>query len=261
MKVTKKIWFADIIRIIGFEGEGDGGAGGAGDGGAGSGDGGAGQGDGQGGAGGDSGDGQGSGDAGQGESGTGDDATALKTALDRERRDRKALDKELKALRAADKTRKDAELTEVERLQKQTETDSAKVTKLAQGFKDSAVKAAIIAAATDAKFRDPSDALRPEILSAVGVEQDEDDPTKVEVDTTGLKDLIKKLAKDKPHYVGVAGGGNQGGGNPSGSKFGGSGNKGNEGRREQIIDKYPALRARNARPMVQVGQQGQQTQQ
>ena len=42
---------------------------------------------------------------------------------------------------------------------------------------------AILKAASNAKFRDPSDALRPEVLAAISVEQDEDDPEEQDAET------------------------------------------------------------------------------
>lgn len=236
MKLTSKWWMTRIASISGFEGEGEGGAGAAGGGGAG--DGGAGDGTGEG-----AGDGQGVGAGDEGASGGDDGAAALKKALDNQRAITKKQDKELAAFRKAQQTASDAEKTEVERLAAEKLRGETKVAKLAEGFKNTAVERAVLEAAGKAKFKDPSDALRPEVLAAIGVEQDEDDPTKVDIDTESVTAAIKALAKSKPHYLGTADGKQL---PPSGSKFGGGNNGGKapDAQRAALLAKYPALRGR-----------------
>jgi hypothetical protein len=173
-----------------------------------------------------------------------DDAAGLKSALQKERTERRAMEKELKAFRAAQTAKDDAEKTEVQRLTDQQTQASQRLQKLADGYRNNAVEAAILRAATEAKFRDPSDALRAEVLSAIGVEQDQDDPTAITIDSATVKDAVKALAKSKPHYL-QAPAGAQGTGAPSGSKFGGGSNSG--GKPDQnaaLLKAYPALRGR-----------------
>lgn len=226
-------WLKLDSPILGFEGEGDPGtgAGGAsGDGGQGTAEGGQGSGSGEGGS------------SGEGDGGD-DPAAGLKSALQKERADRKALEKQLKVFMDQQKAKEDAEKTEVQRLTDSSAAQVAKLEKLASGFRNNAVEAAVLKAAADAKFRDPSDALRAEVLSAIGVEQDEDDPSNVTVDLDTVKDAVKALGKSKPHYLTTA---NLGGGGTSGSKFGGGGGqRGNQGdARAAMMAKYPALRGR-----------------
>lgn len=187
---SDKPWWVTLdYSIFGSEGEGDGSGSGEGAGGAGEGA--------------REGEGEGQGGAGTGGAGDGatDDASGLKTALERERRDKKALEKELKLLRKGKQDQDDAEKTEIQRLTDHSTRQSEKVTKLAAKFKQSAVEAAVRKAAGNAKFLDPSDALRPDVLSAIGVEQDEDDPSEVTIDEASVVKAVTALAKAKPHWV------------------------------------------------------------
>lgn len=226
MRITRNTWWLTITKpIVGFDegGEGEG----------------PGEGEGQGTPGEDSGEGRGdSGGAGEGDAGK-DDTSGLKSALEKERADRKKLEKELSTFRKAQQTATDAEKSEVDRLKGENERTAAKATKLAQGFRQNAIETAVLKAAGVAKFRDPSDALRTEVMAAIGVEQDEDDPTKVEIDEATVTEAIKKLAKSKPHYIATDA--------PrppkSGSSFSGGGTspKG-DAVTDELKRKYPALR-------------------
>lgn len=236
MRTTKNLWWKTLTgSIFGFEGEGDGGQGaGAGDGGAGDG----------------SQDGAGEGQGTEGTGNEGDGAVlnpeGLKSALEKERAERKKLEKDLKALQKSEQARADAEKSEIQRATDSEKATAAKVEKLAAGFRSNAVESAILRAAATAKFRDPSDALRPEIIAAVGVEQDEDDPSKVEIDEATVTEAIKKLAKDRPHYVGTTE--TKTPKPKSGSSFAGTGN-GRQGTQDDpekaaLLTKFPALRGR-----------------
>jgi hypothetical protein len=233
IKHTKQPWWLTLTgSIIGFDGEegGEGGSGeGAGDGGENT----------------EEGAGKGEGAAGKGDEGKGSepDNTGLKSALQKERDERKKLEKELKTFRTEQQKRDDSEKTEVERLKGENDRVAQKATKLAQGFRQNAIETAVLKAAGALKFRDPSDALRSEILSAITVEQDDDDPTKVEIDQAIVDAAIKKLAKDKPHYIATD---EKKLPPKSGSTFGGSGGtpKGDPAK-EALLKKYPALRGIN----------------
>lgn len=234
MRVTKKLWWQELTgSIIGFdEGDPAGGASGEGEPGA-------------------AGEGNGEGDGSTGTGGEGnqpaEDTAGLKSALEKERADRKALEKEVRALRKTQQSRDDAEKTEVQRATEAEARTAEKVAKLAAQFKSSAIESAIVKAARIAKFTDPTDAVRPEVIAALSVEQDEDDPTKVEIDEASVTAAIKKLAREKPHWLTQE---QKGTPKPkSGSSFGGSGTAGTGGQqvdpeRAALLNKYPALRGR-----------------
>jgi len=226
MRITNKWWMNRIAPIRGFEDEGEAGAG---------------EGDGTSGEG--AGEGQGTAGTGEGGNSPTDDAAGLKSALQKERADRKALDKELKALRAAKQTADDAEKTEIQRLTDSSTATTAKLEKLAAGFRANALETAVLRAAGALKFRDATDALRTEVFSAIGLEQDEDDPTKVTIDEASVTAAVKALAKNKPHYLGTP---DRTSAPKSGSQFGGSSNgQGSEASaKATLAAKYPALRGR-----------------
>jgi hypothetical protein len=238
MRPNKK-WWLNNIQIIGFDGPGEGTGQQAPEGGTGEGQG--------------TGEGTGEGTGQQTPEGTGEQSGktyteaelgGLKSALAKEREDRKALDKELATFRKAKQTAEDAEKSEVQRLTDQQQRNADKLQKLSDGYRKAAIDRAITEAAKNAKFRDPSDALRPEILSAISVEQDEDDPTQVTIDTASLNQAIKELAKNKPHYLVT---GQPQGTTRSGSTFGGSSNGGNnvDAERARLMSHYPALKGRS----------------
>lgn len=168
------------------------------------------------------------------------DTSGLKSALQKERADRKALAKKLAAYEKSEQDRTDAEKTEIQRLIDQDQRKTAKLQQLAEGFRKSKIEAAVIKAARAEGFTDPTDAIRQEVLMAIGVEQDEDDPSQVTIDETSLKKAIQDLAKAKPHYKAAA----QQKPPPSGSKFGGSSTPPAQTEQQKLAALYPALARR-----------------
>ena len=74
----------------------------------------------------------------------------------------------------------------------------------------------------------------------IDIDQDEDDPSDVEVDENQLEQALKKLAKAKPHLLGDG----SSSGTPTGSKFNGSSKGGKKLDEESLKAVYPALRLR-----------------
>lgn len=215
--------------IIGAEDGDEGGEGGEGE----SGDSGAGSGDG------DSGEGEGDGEG--GENGSEDDSkpdvTGLKSALARERAANKAKEKELKALRKAREAEENAKKSDLEKAQAEAEANKTKAEKLAAGFLKTNINSAIRRAAEKAGFIDPDDALAGISREDITFEQDEDDPSEVEVDQKSVDKAVKALATKKPHFVKSG----TDDGEPSGSQFGGS-KKQKKTSDDELRDKYPSLR-------------------
>jgi hypothetical protein len=165
-----------------------------------------------------------------------EDTTALKSALQKERADRKRLAKQVRELA---KFKEDADAKD------KSDTDKAKDeatkatstnAKLAAKLKDTAVDNAIIKLATGLKFRDIDDALKLLDRSGVDVDQDDDDPSEVEVDEASVKVALTALAKAKPHLI-VA----EGQETRSGSKFNGSKQTDKELDDAKLKSMYPAL--------------------
>ncbi len=214
MKIRK--WWLESILISGAEGEGDGG--GSGDGAGGDG--------GTGGTPGDQGqqNGDGNNNAGDGDGDEGDDdketysrddVAKLRKALQTERQERRALQKAARDAQAKAKT--DADQQAADAKDKALQESQARLEKLAAGFRTSRVEQAISDAARAAKAIAPEDVvaiLKANNFDGIDIEQDPDDPTRVTIDETDLKNAVKAVLKTRPHWVQGAGDGN-----PSGGQF------------------------------------------
>lgn len=246
----RRIKFGDIkdlstLIIRGFDGEGDdGGAGGSGDSGSGSDDGSDGT-----GASDDTGGGDDGGDDGAEE--LPEDLEGLKKALKTERELRKKAEKGLKLterekrrLQKAQDDIKTAEEGEVAAAKKSAEEAAKKVTNLAAKLRQSSLEAAITTAARAQKFRDPDDVitqLARSNFAGIEIDQDEDDPSDIDIDVKSVEKAVKKVATAKPHWL-IA----SGDGTPSGSSFNGGtpGDSGGKNKQSQYAERFPALRNR-----------------
>lgn len=237
-------WWQHGLLICGFDEGGDGGAGGDGNGGA---SGGAGTGAGAGGDGGDGADDDGDGD-GDDDLPPDNDVSGLKSALQKEREQRKSAAKELRTLtkqfRDAQKRLDeldDKDKSEVEKATKALAAAQEKTTKLASRLRTQAVDALIERHARDMKFIDVDDALSGVDRSKIEVEQDDDDPSDITVDAKTVKAAVKALADKKKHLIQSEG---DGSGGPSGSRFGGGSNKSGDkdAEKARLKELYPALR-------------------
>jgi len=237
MKQVRKWWLEAALLISGAEGEGDQGAETGGAGGEGekpadqnSND----QNDGDG-------DGEGDGDDGGDDSKdtfTKEEVQNLRKALKTERTERRKLER---AQRDAAKNQGDKEKKESEDQAAKAVADAnARVAKLAEGYLTSRVESAITAEARAQKAIAPEDVYA--VLSAkkfdgIDIDQDPDDPSKVEIDSEDLKKAVKDLLKTRPHWVQAPGDGNV-----SGSRFT-PGNKNKDSMDEEALkNAYPALR-------------------
>ena len=161
---------------------------------------------------------------------------ALKSALRKERnlrkkeeRDRKALAKRLDELDSKEKS-------ETDKAKEDASKAESKAQRLAVALKTTAVDNAIIKAAGKLKFRDIDDALKLVDREAIDVEQDDDDPSNVDLDEESVKSALESLAKTKPHLILADGQEDK-----SGSKFAGSRKSQKDMDEDALIDKFPAL--------------------
>jgi len=162
----------------------------------------------------------------------------LRSALAKERAAAKANARELKKLQKEKAERELAGKSESEQEKAKREAAESKLTKLAEGFKRTAVTSAIEKAAAKAGFIDTQDAVDALINSDdLGVEQDEDDPSDVTIDPKSIEKAVKALATKKPHFLKSG----TEDGEPTGGQFGGSKQKKPTGD-EEILAKYPSLR-------------------
>lgn len=236
MRTTKTAWeLAPWMRrdfvIRGAEGEGGDGAGGDG----------AGDGDGE--------DGEDDEDGGDGEDDNEpddlpDDRKELKNALAKERKERRDAEKAKrtaeKKLAQQERQRSRQNQSDAEALQtakKDLESSQTREKKLAEGFKKLALNRAIEKAASKMKFRDTDDALAMVDRSLIDVDQDEDEPDKVDIDDDSVKRAVKKLADAKKHLL-QSGTEDDG---PTGSQFGSNRGGKKPSKDEELVSKYSAL--------------------
>lgn len=178
--------------------------------------------------------------------GTGDEGEDGRTkALRAERKLKREAEAEAKRLRAENEALKRKDMEEVDRLKAELNDASSKNTesltkleKLTEGFKASAVKAAISAEASRQNFIDVNDALAGVDFSTLVIDQDEEDPSQVTIDLKTVTAAVKKLAASKPHYIKAG----TDDGEPTGSTFGGS-RKNNSGETSEdtLRNLYPSL--------------------
>lgn len=178
----------------------------------------------------------------------------LKEALRKERNQRRELARENKRLTAeAEKASKkpvpksgsgskSTEDDEDDSKTAELEESRQRSVRLAERLAKNAVDTSIIKAAGPFKFKDVDDVLALINRADIDVEQDDDDPTSVEVDEDTVKDALKALAKKKPHLLVQEE--KEGGPSGSGSKFGGGRNGNDATSKDALKKKYPALNRR-----------------
>ena len=164
------------------------------------------------------------------------DLSGLQSALAAERQARRKAEKDLAKLTEAEARAKQTEAEALAQLKKDLDASVERSTRLASGFLEVKLEQAILEAAKEAKFKDPSDALAMIDRSLIVAEQDEDDPSKVTIEKATVKAAVKKLADAKKHLLST---GTEDGGR-TGSQFGGTGSSGKPGEQD-YKNKYPSL--------------------
>lgn len=246
LKAIKLGELEDLSQLVirGFEGEGDtGGSGGTGEGGTEGDSGDTGEGD-------DTGGGDDDGDVDTGSDDVPDDLEALKKALRTERELRKKAEKgqklserEKRRLQKAQDDIKAAEEGEVAAAKKSADESAAKVSNLASKLRQTSLEKAITDAARKMKFRDPDDVitqLQRSNFNGIEIDQDDDDPSDIEIDAKSVEKAVKAVATAKPHWLIAAGDNNNSGSSFNGGKPGG----GNKNKNQEYADRFPALKSR-----------------
>lgn len=182
-----------------------------------------------------------SGDGGNEESGTDEsnsegNTAGLKKALQEERRKARESERKLKKIER-DQQRASASKDDLlKEAQTELETTNQRVTKLSNGFLNLKLNAAIEAAARKSRFRDTDDALSMVDRSLITYDQDEDNPSDVDIDLKSVESAVKKLAGTKKHLI--AAGTDDGHG--TGGQFGTKGGS-KKTTEEELRAKYPNL--------------------
>jgi septal ring factor EnvC (AmiA/AmiB activator) len=165
-----------------------------------------------------------------------DDREELKKALRAERRRAKQLERELKPLREAKGQKDSEEQATLDDTQKRLQASENKTSKLAAKLLKNSLDTAIERAARDANFIDPGDAVAGVNREDIDYDQDEEDPSTIDLDEDSVVKAVKDLARKKKHFIKAPGGGS-----PSGSRFGGGNGKSKDDGKG-VLENYPALR-------------------
>jgi hypothetical protein len=183
------------------------------------------------------------------------DLDRAKEALRKERQLRRQKEKELKAaLRGKPATPpKKGTNKQEEEDRERADADraaAAQSEKLAAKLATKAIDSTIVRVADklskDAKkpiaFQDIDDIISLVNRSEIDFDQDDDDPSEIEIDEDSVRDALRKLAKNKPHLL-VKGTSSAEGdkGGKTGSKFGGKTGDKKKADDASLIKKYPAL--------------------
>ena len=165
-----------------------------------------------------------------------DNNDALKSALQKERADRKRLAREAKALKARLDAIEDKEKSDTDKAKDLSSKSAAQVQKLAEKLRTTAVDTAIERVAAQLKFQDPDDAVTLVDRSLIEVDQDDDDPAEIDLSMDSVKAAVEALAKKKPHLLLK-----EETKDKSGSKFNGPKKTPKETDDEALRKLYPAL--------------------
>lgn len=168
----------------------------------------------------------------------------LKSALRKERMERKRLARELKKLQRTSpkpdeksgENKEDEEEDEKSAAAvKKAEAAEERADKLAVKLATNAVDTVILKYAND--FKDVNDVLQFVDRKEIDVDQDDDDPSVIEVDEESVKDAVKALRKSKPYLLK-----SETERTKSGSKFNGRKKDKTAISDEKLREKYSALR-------------------
>lgn len=160
----------------------------------------------------------------------------LKSALAKERKAAKDAQRALKAAQKRLDELDSKDKSDTDKAKDEASKATALNAKLALRLKTTAVDNAIIQLAGSLNFRDVDDALQLVNRELIEIEQDDDDPSEIDLDKASVKAALEKLAKAKPHLIAA-----EGQGEKSGSKFNGKKQSTKDADEEALRKLYPAL--------------------
>lgn len=162
----------------------------------------------------------------------------LKKALAAERKLKRQTERELKKAQRKQQTVDDKDASDLQKLQRERDAEKTRTQKLASSLLKNAVDLEITKGARGMKFRDPDDAISLINRDDISVDQDEEDPSDIDIDPDTVEAALKKLAEKKPHLL-IADGDDD----PSAPKFNGKKTKTPSNTDpEYLRGQYPALR-------------------
>lgn len=148
---------------------------------------------------------------------------AKEEALKKERKSRRVAERD--ARRAAKAKEDKSEAEDLEATKTKLQTSETKTEKLAARLLNQERDNAILAEARKLNFIDPSDALTDDIREAIDVDQDDEDPSDIDIDGDSVKRAVKELANKKKHLIAKPNNGEASGGR---FKKGGESQEGDE---------------------------------
>lgn len=164
-------------------------------------------------------------------------SSGLRRDLSSTRAQLREAQKQIKAFQKDKEKADNAKKSDTERLQGELDKSTERVTKLSEAFRKSTIDRVVSRLAAKQNFRDAEDAMAFINFSAVDIDQDEDDPSKVEVSEDNVKAELKRIARAKPHLIKSG----TDDGEPTGSGFGRRKNKGDNDEEKKLAEKYSSL--------------------
>ena len=168
---------------------------------------------------------------------TAEDFANLEKALQAERRNNKRLDREVRRLQAAQGQKQETENEDIEAERQKSQAAQARAEKLAAGLLRRDIDSAIREAARELKFIDVEDAIAGVDRSAIIADQDDEDPTDIDVDNDSVLKAVKALAAKKSHFIRKG----TDDGEPTGNPNGGSRKRNKATAEEAYRAHYPSL--------------------
>ena len=165
-----------------------------------------------------------------------DDVAALQRALQAERRNNKRLTRENNRFKASQDRQNNDEANELEETRTKLQESTSRTEELAAGLLSRDLNKAIEDEAKKQNFIDPSDAINGVDRLKLVYDQDDEDPTDIDIDLASVIAEVKRLAASKPHFISRG----TDDGEPSGSGFGGS-KKQKKNSEDQMRELYPSL--------------------
>lgn len=165
-----------------------------------------------------------------------EDRAKLQKALAAERRLSRKLDRENRRLKAGQQNKENQETEDLEKTRNDLAETRTRAEKLAAGLLKRDINAAIEKAARKAKFIDVEDAINGVDRTKIVADQDDEDPTDIDIDFDTVEAAVKELASKKPHFLTTG----TDDGDATGSSFGGS-KKRKPTSEEALKELYPSL--------------------
>ena len=165
-----------------------------------------------------------------------DDVAALQRALQAERRNNKRLTRENNRFKASQDRQNNDEANELEETRTKLQESTSRTEKLAAGLLSRDLNKAIEDEAKKQNFIDPSDAINGVDRLKLVYDQDDEDPTDIDIDLASVVAEVKRLAARKPHFISRG----TDDWEPSGSGFGGS-KRQKKNSEDQMRELYPSL--------------------